>query len=143
MISFFIPFQILTSPVLRIKDTEKADINLTLTVPFGCNDQVRKISNGIGCAVDLTLFVPDSSNFNQRCEIFNLANLNRENKPCGIRIKNDEVGKVKTISVLNKFAGQSNEKIQQFDVLLQTNSYHLHSMISNYRLEPVTVSATD
>ena len=136
----YFSFQILTNPVLRIKDNEKANIKLKLTVPFGCNAYLR--NNRIEqCAIELTLFIPDSSNLNARCEIFNLANLHRDDRPCGTRIKHDEVGKVKTISVTNQMGGQSNKKIQQFDVLLQTN-YKYHDIINSYSLEPVKVNIT-
>ena len=100
------------------------------------------MNNGDICKIDLTLFIPDSSNITSRCDIFNLANMYRDEKPCGTRFKYDDVGVVRTISVTNQMTGQSNNQIQQFDVLLQTRDYKYHNIISRYALEPVKVTIT-
>ena len=134
-------FQFLTPPVLRIQDAEKADIQLTLTVPFGCNPKLRKDKNTDACTVDLTLVIPSKLN-QQRCEIFNLENLKTIDRPCGTRIKHDDVGVIKTISVANEFAGKANKFGQRFEVLLRTNEYKYHKMIGSYSLKPVTVTIT-
>ena len=114
-----------------LQSTKDADINLRLTVPFGCPE------NTTHCYLNVNVFMPRSD----RCEMADVGIQQKILNPCGVRFSNNETGLVKSIRLQAIIAPRVAPQRRQISANLMTQStYSAHPIFGGYHIKSVGVS---
>ncbi|ESO95262.1 hypothetical protein LOTGIDRAFT_175170 [Lottia gigantea] len=118
---------IVWTPVLKIKEGEKAKIMIKSTVPIGCAEPE-------GCTLTITADIPQEGE--DQCEPTPTAN-----GGCGISIKASEWNEFYHLEITSTITEDYGQTVTQKKVFLRTQGLYFGQRIwQNYFLEPVTIN---
>ena len=113
-----------------LRQTQAVAIYLRLTVPFGCPP------NQTLCSLDINTFMPRS----KHCEMADVGIQQHTDNPCGVRIHNNEIGKLKPLNLQATLVPRTAPQRRLMTAMLFTQkTYIAHPIFQDYHIGSLTV----
>lgn len=113
-----------------LRSTTVAILNLRLTVPFGCPENISL------CYLDANIFMPRSD----RCEMADVGIQRNVLNPCGVRFFNNETGEIKSVKLQAIIAPRIAPQRRLLTATIVTQQkYDAHQIFEGYLIGIVKV----